>query len=147
VTHAEASICTQPIRALTAQIGRSRVGGETEVARAEMSGVRATIREGFADAELALRAMGDLTERHFRVLAVIAKSEVVGAKGSENYRQFTAEYVATMTGMSEETAHQCLLNLAAAGLSVQRAVMGQPAYPITELGRAVVDAAVQVTGN
>jgi predicted transcriptional regulator len=108
---------------------------------------RATQRddaEAFADAELALRAMADLTERHFRVLAVIAKSEVLGTARSENYSQFTPKHVAAQTGMGEEIAHQCLLNLAAAGLTVQQQVMGGTAYPITELGRAVLDAASEV---
>lgn len=93
-------------------------------------------------AELALRAMENLVPRHFRVLAVLADGEV----GSNNsYSDFTPGHVAEKTSWPEDVAHQCLLNLAGAGLAYSLPVLGGTAYPITELGKAVIDAATAAT--
>lgn len=113
---------------------------------------RATRRggtDGFDDAELALRAMAELTDRHFRVLATIANNEVLkSADGQENFAQYRPGYVATQTGLREEVAHQCLINLAGAGLAVQLPLFGGgTGYPITDLGRAIVEAAGEVSSD
>jgi hypothetical protein len=111
---------------------------------------KATARDDedrFEDAELALRAMADLTPRHFLVLAELAKSEtVVDDNGGEYFGQFAPEYIVEHSGQRTEVVEQCLLNLAAAGLSTSRSVYGGVAYPITDLGRAVVKA-VQVPAD
>ena len=103
--------------------------------------------EGFEDAELALRAMADLTERHFRVLAVLVRGIVRGEGDNANYSEFAPAHAAEQSGMPIATVHQCLLNLAAAGLAIQESVMGGSAYPVTELGRAVARAALEVAGD
>jgi hypothetical protein len=100
--------------------------------------------DGFEDAELALRAMGDLTPRHFRVLGVIAKSHLLTEVGTQTHAEFTPAYVAHRSGLHEDIAHQCLLNLTAAGLTTTvpgPGPGGRGAYPLTELGHAVVNAA------
>jgi hypothetical protein len=106
---------------------------------------RATARndnDGFEDAELALRAMAELTPRHFRSLAALADSQVVvGADGLENYTQFVPSVVVDGTGLRLDVANQCLLNLAGAGLVTSVSVWDGTAYPVTELGRAVIRAA------
>jgi hypothetical protein len=113
------------------------------------SAAQATARgddEAFEEAELALRAMSDLTPRHFRVLRVLNEAQVVTPEGGEpNYGQFTPDHVASEAGMREEVAHQCLINLAGAGLATTLNVLGGMAYPITDLGRAVIMAATAVT--
>lgn len=112
------------------------------------SAAQATARgddEAFEEAELALRAMSDLTPRHFRVLRVLNEAQVVTIEGGEpNYGQFTPDHVASEAGMREEVAHQCLINLAGAGLATTLNVLGGMAYPITDLGRAVIMAATAV---
>lgn len=95
--------------------------------------------EGFEDAELALRAMAGLGRRHFRVLSVLGESSVHSTEaGSAVYNEFMPEYVSARSRLREEIAHQCLLNLAAAGLTTSVSVFDGTAYPITELGRAVL---------
>ncbi len=104
--------------------------------------------EGFEEAELALRAMSELTPRHFRVLRVVSEGEVfTGENGGENLGQFTPDHVARETAMREEVAHQCLINLAGAGLATTRPVWDGTAYPITDLGRAVISAARAATAE
>ena len=94
------------------------------------------------DAELALRAMGDLTPRHFVVLRVLAKqSNAMQPSGNRDLGASTPEAVAKETGFSDDVTHQCLLNLAGAGLAQARSVYGGTAYPITNLGLAVIAAA------
>jgi hypothetical protein len=98
----------------------------------------------FEDAELALGAMAGLLPRHFLVLAQIERGVVVRPDGSENYIEVTPDFVGNQVGLTEDIAHQCLLNLAAAGLVVSKPVLEATAYPITDIGRAVLDAARQV---
>ncbi|WP_139175426.1 hypothetical protein [Nocardioides lianchengensis] len=101
--------------------------------------------EGFTRAELALQAMTDLGPLHFRVLAVLADSVVVTEQdGGDNLGQFVAEYVATKAAMSEVVVEHCLLNLANSGLTKLTSVLGGNAYPLTDLGRAVLRAAEEV---
>jgi hypothetical protein len=98
---------------------------------------------GFETAELALRAMAELSPSHFRVLAVIAAAgPVVSEDGSTSFGACMPEAVAEAAGLNTETTNQCLLNLAAAGLAVSRSVYGGTAYPVSELGLAVLRAAV-----
>jgi hypothetical protein len=94
--------------------------------------------EGFEDAELALRAMEDLTPRHFRVLATLRRGQV---RGSGDMGEFMPEDVSQACGIGKDVAHQCLLNLAAAGLAVSTPVFNGTAYPPTALGHAVMEAA------
>lgn len=112
------------------------------------SAAKATARgdeEAFEDAELALRAMSDLTPRHFRVLRVLNEGQVVTSEGGgRNYGQFMTDRVARKAGMREEVAHQCMINLAGAGLASTHSVYDGMAYPITDLGRAVIMAATAV---
>jgi hypothetical protein len=112
------------------------------------SAAHATARgddDAFEEAELALRAMSDLTPRHFRVLRVLSEGRVVKAEGAEpNYGQFAPDHVASEAGMRSEVAHQCLLNLAGAGLATTLNLINGIAYPITDLGRAVIMAATAV---
>jgi hypothetical protein len=112
------------------------------------SAAQATARgddEAFEEAELALRAMSDLTPRHFRVLHVLDTAEVVTSEGRGlNYVSFMPNMVARAAGMREEVAHQCLINLAGAGLATTASVYDGMAYPITDLGRAVIMAATAV---
>ncbi|WP_244929269.1 hypothetical protein [Nocardioides sp. W7] len=101
--------------------------------------------EGFTRAELALQAMTDLGPLHFRVLAVLADSVVVTQQdGGDNLGQFVADYVATKAAMSEVVVEHCLLNLANSGLTTLTSVFGANAYPLTDLGRAVLRAAEEV---
>lgn len=101
--------------------------------------------EGFTRAELALQAMTDLGPLHFRVLAVLADSVVVTQQdGGDNLGQFVANYVATKAAMSEVVVEHCLLNLANSGLTTLTSVLGANAYPLTDLGRAVLRAAEEV---
>lgn len=97
---------------------------------------------GFEDCELALRAMAEMTPRHFAVLARIAQGHLHHSEdGTPNYRELIPAHVAAHEGISESAAHQCLLNLAGAGLVVSKPVLEATAYPITTLGMAVVSAA------
>ncbi len=90
--------------------------------------------------------MSDFTPRHWRVLRVLSEGFLrPGADGGANYGDFTPDHVSERIGMSEELAHQCLINLAGAGLATTVSVLGAMAYPITELGRAVVLAAGNLT--
>ncbi|MBM0123436.1 hypothetical protein [Pimelobacter simplex] len=100
--------------------------------------------EGFARAELALQAMTDLGPLHFRVLAVLADSVVVTQQDGDNFGQFVANYVATKAAMSEVVVEHCLLNLANSGLTTLTSVFGANAYPLTDLGRAVLRAVEEV---
>jgi hypothetical protein len=101
----------------------------------------------FEDAELALRAMAELGPRHFKVLEVLQRGVVTsaGKDGSGVYTQFTPKYVAQQAKLGEDVAHQCLINLAGAGLATTLSVLGGMAYPITDLGRAVLSAAEAAT--
>ncbi len=120
----------QTLRALGAVLGRA--------ARASAAGDD----HQFDQAELALRAMADLTPRHFLVLGLAAQGRVaISEDGSENYRELTPKYLAPLAGIPDEVVHQCLLNLAGAGLTVAVVVLEATAYPVTELGRAVAAAA------
>ena len=98
--------------------------------------------EGFEDAELALRAMSELGPRHFRVLAVLEDSvRIQTESGGDNLGEFMPQHVAVKADVREDVAHQCLLNLANAGLVTTTPVYEGSAYPLTELGRAVLRAA------
>lgn len=116
----------QTLRAMGAVLG--------EAARATARGSD----DGFEDAELALRAMDDLTPRHFRVLAAVDEGHV---GENRDMGAFMPEGVSETCGIGQDAAHQCLLNLAAAGLVVSSPVLNGTAYPPTELGRAVMAAA------
>jgi hypothetical protein len=101
--------------------------------------------EGFTRAELALQAMTDLGPLHFRVLAVLADSVVVTQQdGGDNLGQFVGTYVATKAAISEVVVEHCLLNLANSGLTTLTSVFGANAYPLTDLGRAVLRAVEEV---
>lgn len=102
----------------------------------------------FDQAELALRAMSDLTPRHFRVLGLLDQGQfVIDERGNKNYREYTPKYLAPLADLPEEVLQQCLLNLAGAGLAVSVVVLEATAYPITALGRAVVAAAAVSRGE
>ena len=97
--------------------------------------------DGFEHAELALRAMDELTPRHFRVLGAVAAGEITETEGGEaNLASSMPDDVAARTGMPSEVVQQCLINLAGAGLVGTQSVYGGTAYPVTGLGRAVVHA-------
>lgn len=101
--------------------------------------------EGFEIAELALRAMGDLTPRHFRVLAIAAEGVITYREaGEQSLEDLTLDDVAARLSLPSEVVQQCLLNLAGAGLVGTTSVWAGTAYPISELGRAVVHAAEAV---
>jgi hypothetical protein len=102
--------------------------------------------DAFDDAELALRAMADLTPRHFRVLAALVQGEVAVSPdgGHENYGQFSPRTIAERAGLDEPVTVQCLVNLTGAGLATQASAYGGMVYPVTELGRAVARAAERV---
>jgi hypothetical protein len=107
---------------------------------------QATQREdddGFERAELALRAMADLTSRHFTVLGLLSTSREVAV--GFTHAQFVPEFVAERLGMHVDIAQQCLVNLTAAGLTSLLPGPGdRGAYPLTDLGRAVIEAAGDV---
>ena len=89
--------------------------------------------------------MSDLGPLHFQVLAVLSESVVVATEGGgDNLGQFTVGHVSGKAGMSESLASQCLLNLANSGLTELASVYGDNAFPLTDLGRAVLRAAEQV---
>jgi hypothetical protein len=97
--------------------------------------------DSLEDAELALSAMASFTPRHFRVLGALAEGQIaLGEDGNANYGHFMPETVATRANVGESVAHQCLLTLAGAGLATVTNVLGGIAYPITDLGRAVLQA-------
>lgn len=97
--------------------------------------------ESIVRAELALSAMSDLGPLHFNILAALNVSDVaVTEDGAENYSEFVPDFVAGRAGMSEPLAAQCLLNLANAGLTELVSVFGGNAFPLTDLGRAVLRA-------
>lgn len=102
--------------------------------------------EAIVRAELALTAMSDLGPLHFKILAVLNESVVIpgGGGGGDNYSEFTPAFAATRAGLSEPLAAQCMLNLANAGLTELTSVLGANAFPLTELGRAVLRAAEQL---
>jgi hypothetical protein len=101
--------------------------------------------DAFEDAQLALQAMRDLGARHFTVLGVLNDGQVVvDDAGRTNLGQFVPAYVADKTGLRTSVTHQCLVNLAGAGLADTVSAFGSLAYPITQLGRAVVQAARMV---
>lgn len=101
--------------------------------------------DAFEDAELALHAMADLGPRHFKVLSALAEGSVLTTEeGQENYIQFVPPYVAEKTGLRLSVVHQCLVNLAGAGLADTVSVLEHMAYPVTELGRAVLHAAQEI---
>lgn len=103
--------------------------------------------DAFEDAELALRAMSELGPRHFRVLFTLSQSVVIVNDGdTHNYSQFMPDYVAERTGLRVQVTHQCLLNLAAAGLAYSVSVFDGTAYPITDLGQEVARA-VRIHGG
>lgn len=102
--------------------------------------------DALARAELSLQAMGDLNSLHFRILAVLAESAVVVTDaGGDNLIQFTTRYVSDKAGVPEPLAAQCLLNLASCGLTSLAPVLGDNAFPLTDLGRAVLRAAQQTS--
>lgn len=120
----------ETLRAMGAVLG--------EAARASAAGEDA----GWDQADLALRAMGDLGPLHFRVLAVLDRSVRVATEGGgDNLTQFTPGYVAEQVSMAPEVASQCLMNLASCGLTQLTSVFGDNAFPLTDLGRAVLRAA------
>ena len=97
--------------------------------------------DALEDAELALHAMADLGPRHFKVLSALGEGSVVITEdGQENFLQFVPPYVAEKMGLRQPVVHQCLINLAGAGLADTISVLGHMAYPITDLGRAVLHA-------
>ena len=97
--------------------------------------------DAFEDAQLALQAMGSLGPRHFRVLDLVNESVLIQTEGgSDNLGQFVPAYVAERAAIRQSVAHQVLVNLAAAGLVDTVSAYGTMAYPITDLGRAVVQA-------
>jgi hypothetical protein len=101
--------------------------------------------EALIRAELALQAMSELGPLHFAVLSVISESVVlIEHDGAENFTQFMPSFVSERAGMSESLTSQCLLNLANAGLAEFKTVFDGNAYPLTELGRAVLRAAEAV---
>lgn len=101
--------------------------------------------EAFARAELALQAMSNLGPTHFRVLAALDEGVVIPTDGDgQNLSQFTSAHVSGVAGVSEPMAALCLLNLANCGLTELTSVFGGNAYPLTDLGRAVLRAAEQV---
>jgi hypothetical protein len=124
----------QTLRAMGAVLG--------EAAKATVAGED----EAMERAELALQAMANLGPMHFKVLAALSKSVVVvGEHGGENLRQFTPDFVSEVAGMSESLAAQCSLNLANSGLTELTSVLGGNAFPLTDLGRAVLRAAEQIS--
>ena len=95
--------------------GATATGNEEEVERAE----------------LALRAMDDLTPQHFRVLAAAgADLLTVGEDDPPG-----------IPGVAPDAVKQCLVNLVGAGLVGTQLVWAGTQYPLTDLGRAVVRAA------
>lgn len=98
--------------------------------------------EALERAELALQAMSGLGPLHFQVLSVLADSVVIPAK---NLTQFTPDYVSDKARMSESLASQCMLNLANSGLTELTSVMGGNAFPLTDLGHAVLRASRRVS--
>jgi hypothetical protein len=100
--------------------------------------------EAMQRAELALQAMSDLGPLHFRVLAVLDESVVVVMEDSDNFIQFTPGYVSEKAGLSEPLTSQCLLNLATSGLTELTSVYDGNAFPLTDLGRAVLRASQEV---
>jgi hypothetical protein len=97
--------------------------------------------ESFEDAELALHAMADLGPRHFTVLSALGEGVVVLTEdGQEVFLQFVPTYIAEKTGLRQSVVAQCLVNLAGAGLADTLSVLEHMAYPITDLGRAVLEA-------
>lgn len=107
---------------------------------------KADNEDAFADAEIVLHAMTDLGPRHFTVIAALAESEVVhNENGNENVAQFTPSYISNVTGIRESVTHQCLVNLAGAGLVEPVAALGEMAYPVTPLGIAVLHASRATT--
>lgn len=104
--------------------------------------------DALEDAELVLHAMADLGPRHFKVLSVLGDSEIVRTTdGQENFIQFVPPYVAEKSGLRVSVVHQCLVNLAGAGLTETISVLENMAYPMTELGRAVLEASRVVAGG
>lgn len=101
--------------------------------------------EALARAELALQAMSNLGPLHFKVLSVLSESDVIVTEdGGDNFTQFTPAHVSNEGQMSEPLASQCMLNLANSGLTELTSVFGGNAFPLTDLGRAVLRAAEQV---
>lgn len=101
--------------------------------------------DGLEDAELALRAMSALGPRHFRVLRALSDVPLPPEEDEHgNHGASMSDGVAASTGIREEIVDQVLLNLAGAGLARPLSVWGGVAYPISDLGRAVVRAVQEV---
>ncbi len=98
--------------------------------------------DGFETAELALRAMDDLTPRHFRVLAMAVTGVFSYTEDGGPFLDTVApDEVSSRLGMRPEVVQQCLVNLLGAGLVRTQPFWAGTAYPVTDLGRAVVQAA------
>ena len=95
----------------------------------------------FETAELALRAMDEMTPRHFRVLAAVDAAEPIPREDDEDLlTAFTPTNLAAASGTTVRIATQCLINLTGAGLVTTRQLWEDTAYLATDLGVAIVRA-------
>lgn len=102
------------------------------------------------EADLALGALASLGPRHFRVLRALAE-EPEDPQADPAFTRPVAppRKVAERAGLAEESASQCLLNLAGTGLITEwpGLVLGGTVYQMSDLGWAVLEAAAAVRGG
>lgn len=121
--------------------------GEVLAAKGAVFGAAASAADDdqLERAELALRALEQLTPRHFSVLQVLEDAvPTVAEDGTRNYSAAVPAAVGAVIGLDEATSQQCLINLVGPGLASMISVYGTFAFQITALGRAVLRAAIEV---
>jgi len=97
-------------------------------------------RESLDECELILTALGDLTDSHAAVLAVMAQ-EVPGEPDAERRSRWSREELTEACGLGDRVVTICAAALVARGLArMPGAILGGgDHYQLTELGRLVLD--------